>query len=800
MTGDFEEAVAALEAALEERPASAERLGRALFAVPLEAGGVPSGALRRLWSAGTRILGVAGQGPPPALPQDTTAAERAALEDAVRRVLGTTMFDVSVLERSRLSLVATTTAGASPWDAPTARAAVAPFLSWLERRVAEEPTVHVPMVWYVLAAGRAPFPAILSDWVGDMEARGLGVPGLVPALEEAGRLLEEIAARRFDGAAVPGLTARLDDADPVTAWAAATWLGRCLDHGVKGGDGPRTTEILARIATARRSRRTAAAAFACAVGSLVDPDLRTYPHCREGALAELAFMLPAEAGFDLEAWVLSVLESAEADARLPMAEPFAELVAERYERDPAFAARLLDAGHAGVALGCAVRRQHFVPGMEAVLERLARDADATVAALAAAHLAEHYGPDAERDPTGFAGMVRQLERAVDAGDPDAILDAWRALEMPARPDRDHLRRFIEANYRVLGIGAGPAVAIAGDADGEASAHLAWVAEDFVARTLYDAAAEQRARIRERIARAAARGRAPSRWDDESHLPAELEIPFTAGEMRALLAPFLGALGEAVARQPTIHLKLLWNVWRDGYPPSREAVLAWADELDAAEVGDGRTRRALSLASALHDEVEAIRSGDAEPDLAEAVPRILPLLDDPHPLVEAQAHRWLGAVHGHVIADDAAATSAGLPTLAAILSRLATRATGRARAAGAFVDGFGEGAGGLHELCDCPELAGFDFEGWAIEILRDADEPYVPGAQAFWFYVHEAWCDRPDLAHRLIDAGNPFAAFACATELDPPAPGMDGVLRRLAAGDDPEMAAQAGDVLARLGID
>ena len=103
---------------------------------------------------------------------------------------------------------------------------------------------------------------------------------------------------------------------------------------------------------------------------------------------------------------------------------------------------------------------------------------------------------------------------------------------------------------------------------------------------------------------------------------------------------------------------------------------------------------------------------------------------------------------------------------------------------------------LSALEASPALAGFDLDGWVIDVLSAEEETYLPNAQAFWFFVHEHYFARPDFVARLIAMGRAWVALMCATEARQAVDGMQPVLERLAAERDPEIARVARDHLDR----
>ena len=192
-------------------------------------------------------------------------------------------------------------------------------------------------------------------------------------------------------------------------------------------------------------------------------------------------------------------------------------------------------------------------------------------------------------------------------------------------------------------------------------------------------------------------------------------------------------------------------------------------------------RALDLSA------RAEAEGASPPIWADVEREIMPLLTHPHPMIAAGAARYLGAL----FADEAFRAAASTPSIADLLEQLRRLEGHRAAVAGAFVCGFDWGTEGLNALPsdDVLTAAGFDLDGWVLDILAYGDEPpYLPNAQALWFYVHEHYCTDPGFAMRLIDIGRAWVALMCATELHEPVDGMRAVLERLVAeGSDHDWA-------------
>ena len=89
----------------------------------------------------------------------------------------------------------------------------------------------------------------------------------------------------------------------------------------------------------------------------------------------------------------------------------------------------------------------------------------------------------------------------------------------------------------------------------------------------------------------------------------------------------------------------------------------------------------------------------------------------------------------------------------------------------------------------------DTPAWVMAVLEDRqDEPYIPGSQMFWFYLHEHYDRDPEMVLRFVEAGHLDVAWMCITENTPPAPGMEVPLRRIAEGADADFAAHAKKLL------
>jgi hypothetical protein len=152
------------------------------------------------------------------------------------------------------------------------------------------------------------------------------------------------------------------------------------------------------------------------------------------------------------------------------------------------------------------------------------------------------------------------------------------------------------------------------------------------------------------------------------------------------------------------------------------------------------------------------------------------------MIVAGAARYLGALHegGRFESTPEA------PDLNAMLDRLSRLSRYRAIACGAFICGFDADFAGLSALSSDARLseAGFSIDDWIVRIVAgDDEEPYLPNAQALWFYIHEHYYADPAMVTKFIDLGRTWLALMCATEAPKKVSGMKPVLERLAAVPD-----------------
>jgi len=363
--------------------------------------------------------------------------------------------------------------------------------------------------------------------------------------------------------------------------------------------------------------------------------------------------------------------------------------------------------------------------------------------------------------------------------------AFHEVVVPSDVSASQLERLYDACYRLLGLGeSGEAGLLGSDLYEWEAGHIAACARSAIERTFFDPDAPTRqwvARMQEDFRN---RGEPIPDGLGEGNLPPELAIPFDEETARRHATPFLGIFEAALARDPTIHFKLCWEVANSGYPVFREIFRNWLEELERKGIGVRGTPAAIRAAS---DLLRRTEQGEFL-SYAECRSQVMPLVENPHPMIAAGAARYLGAHY----AAGAFAGEAEAPSLERTLLWLRDDPRLAATLCGAFVNGYDQDLGGLSALEGSEELvsAGFDLDDWTLTALSRQEERYLPNAQALWFYVHERYCADPAYVTRLIEAGLAWVALMCATELPGPVEGMQAVLERLSAINDPQVSLPA----------
>ncbi|WP_308918204.1 hypothetical protein [Jannaschia sp. LMIT008] len=362
---------------------------------------------------------------------------------------------------------------------------------------------------------------------------------------------------------------------------------------------------------------------------------------------------------------------------------------------------------------------------------------------------------------------------------DALCDVVRARH--PYPDADAFARIVRVAGRVAGID-GPPLRLAEGPDRHAAARLGWTASELLEECFHDRGSHARDFIEWDIRRSLALIR-PQRDGIRDHHVPRMHVPVDLQHARSLMTPWLDHLAAASGEGGIAHIRFAWNALTRPQPPFDRVVRDW---LDALGKGEGEAiDRAMAL-HAMHGEgAQRLSPDELERD-------VLSQLADPHPMVAAHAARVLG---GYMAMPERILGTP--PAWMDVIARIAALPDANRRpVAGGFLNGTDLGMEGLYVPFREAGVADAAVEDWAIGIAAvDSPDPAYPGSQSFWFPLHEAWSQRPDLGHRLIDVGDRRLAYMCATEDHPLTDAMRPVLERLAEGTD-EIAREAASQLER----
>ncbi len=387
-------------------------------------------------------------------------------------------------------------------------------------------------------------------------------------------------------------------------------------------------------------------------------------------------------------------------------------------------------------------------------------------------------PTLRRDDGVFAAALESLENALAQSPVEAAavnpllrtLGDSRPFDMTA----DQFARLLRACYRLAGIEGGVEVAASAD-DTNAKQRVGWYCQALIEQCFFDTRHVNRAQIEHSAD--FARVLHPRRIDERTtHYQPMPNVPLHREDARILLAPYLAHWEALAEREPTAHLKFIWDVITSPLPPFDGLVWDW---LDARGEGED-VRLALSLDG-------LTERGRQRVGWSRFETHVLPLLARDSALVVGHGARFIGSLFG---ATDDRMQGQGAWSGARILLQIAGLPRHRRPAAGGFLNGInGLGTDPLTEVARiAPEL---DLTDWVMAVLADGeDEPYIPGSQMFWFYLHEHYDRDPAMVMRLIEAGHIDVAWMCITENNPPAEGMDEPLEMIAAGPHGDFATSA----------
>lgn len=378
----------------------------------------------------------------------------------------------------------------------------------------------------------------------------------------------------------------------------------------------------------------------------------------------------------------------------------------------------------------------------------------------------------------FDAELRQVAELLDNSllNPADLVEPLRTLSggRPADITATQLRQMFDICYRVLGMAGDAPDFVTDAAHPNGQRQIEWTCSHMIEQTLFDTYLFNRASIENSAAHCRMFLR-PLHSGLMDHYRAVPNVPLHTKDAAKLIAPYLASLEARMADHPYEHLKICWDVFTAPIAPFEGIFWDWINGLKARGLGNDEGR-AMRQALSVHKIARKGRQCAGARDLTEA---LLPQLNDPHPLVVANMGVFLGGFFADI---EDRFLGEGLMTMPEILNYLSGLKAHRRAAAGGFLFGMDSLDGGpLVDLRAHPEIVdtGFDIDDWVLDILSDGqDEPYMPGAQAFWFFLHEDYCTSPDMVIRMIDAGHYWVAWMCITEINPPDPVMTPALEHM----------------------
>lgn len=394
-------------------------------------------------------------------------------------------------------------------------------------------------------------------------------------------------------------------------------------------------------------------------------------------------------------------------------------------------------------------------------------------------------------PLEFRDRVDEIDALLGRSDLDgaSLLAALRGLSqsIPTHPTADQIRSLFRVCYAVAGFGGHAAPA---GLDDQTRERIGWSVAECLEPLFYDKNGDHRRYVNKSVNRSRAlQTEYPGGPTERSP---HLHIPLDFSEAQELAHPYLADLETVIDAQSYAHLALCWKVMEHPLPPFDRVFEAWVKDLDVRGLGLGDSHRALWQAYALSS---LAREGRQRVSAKDCRDTLMPQMEDPNQMVAGCAGRFIGMLYE---SPDQMFNGPPPLTLPQMLDHLADLSGPRRAAAGGFLCGFADIEDPFHKLQGDPDLCDYDLDEWVLRILADNhDEAFYPGAQAFWFPVHEHYWNRPDFANCMIDAGHLWVAYMCATENPSAESGMEPVLNRLAGSDHADIAEGARRCLARL---
>lgn len=298
--------------------------------------------------------------------------------------------------------------------------------------------------------------------------------------------------------------------------------------------------------------------------------------------------------------------------------------------------------------------------------------------------------------------------------------------------------------------------------------LYWKAKEWFSQTLYDRVYENRKWIRGDIERATKRGEPYKKEQEiakEHNYPPEIQCPFTTTEVYNALLPYFNFTTHELTKTlyPYVHLTIVWDVLQKSQKPIKKAFTKWFKVLEEKQLVEPHFDE--NMAQAIEWNIIAEKN-DLTTITKKDFDQWIVCLDHPNPVLRGVAAKCIGGAYEYwEYEDDEFQAHKHIP-ITDMLEILYQKQVVGKNVVGGFIAGYCAD----RTLIDLEEhevlvAQKFDVKAWVLKTIIDSpeEEPYIPGSQAFWFFVHEYLDYDPESVHTLIDGKRYWLAMMCATE-------------------------------------
>lgn len=244
----------------------------------------------------------------------------------------------------------------------------------------------------------------------------------------------------------------------------------------------------------------------------------------------------------------------------------------------------------------------------------------------------------------------------------------------------------------------------------------------------------------------------------------VEISGDATELNNALQPYFLWMEKQLIHNPYSHFPIVWNVFQFSKKPVLQSFIQWFSVLEKKQVV--ATNFSNHIYEAIHWEQFFNTSNFIEKTTKQDFDQWLVLLDNANPVLRGIAAKCIGAVYTDWQDEEDAFKAHQHITITDMLQLLYQKQVAGKNVVGGFINGCCID-GCLKNLEEHALLVAqnFDVKSWLLKTAIDSPEfePYIPGSQAFWFYLHEYFDWDAAACHQLIDGKRYWLALMCATE-------------------------------------